>query len=262
MEIEGGVEVDRHRRLRPQGVEGAGDEDLASGRRDGQFQRQKTRHASAPGPGAEHRARAPDLAFRGAHAEHGTGLGEEAHDLFTLHDADPEAAGGGSVALGDLVGPGEAIAGAERRPCQVIGPQPWDQRAGLHRRQLAQVVHAASPLQAHVFRELVAFQHRGEQEKIADGAEVGAGACLLLEARQQAFGFHPDAYVDLGRELGPDAACAGRRRSLADVAAVDYDDRRDAGAGQVEGQAAAHHARAHDDRFRLRRQALGHVLDR
>src|SRR6202022_4707919 len=87
----------------------------------------------------------------------------------------------------------------------------------------------------------------GRQKKeVANRPEVGSLSGLIDKARQETFGLHSHPDVHFGGELRPDAAGAGSRRALADPAAVDHDNS-PARAGQVKGEAAAHHAGADDD---------------
>ncbi len=126
-------------------------------------------------------------------------------------------------AVRDLVRSRETVTRAEGGSAQVVRPQSRHHGPRLGRLELDDVLQAHPPLQLDRRLEALALLLGGEQEEVTDRTEVGGMPGFFDEAGQQAFGLHSHPDVDLGGELGADAACARRRRALADPSPVDHD---------------------------------------
>jgi len=109
----------------------------------------------------------------------------------------------------------------------------------------ASVLEADPSLPLDGFRKPGPLLRRCQQEEVPDGPIVRCPANLVFEVGQHPLGLHPDPDVDLGRELRPHAAGTGRRRPLADRAAVHHD-HAPSRPGEVKRQAAPHDPGADD----------------
>ena len=244
MEIEGRVEVHRHRH-RPRQREGLGDKDVAAVGLD--------RHAD-PGHGADHRGvgaravhnnRGSNILAAGADADDPGGIALNRFDRAVLDDARSQPARRGGVPGGHLVRPGETVGGAEGGGAQIVTAQLGDQLEGLVGAQQPDLFEPGSVLYLDVAGELLGLNVGGGEEEVADLAQRCGGADLLGKAAQHGARHPADADVDLGGELLPHPAGALRGRPLPEGRALEQQ-RAHAAAGEVVGEAAAHHPAADD----------------
>jgi hypothetical protein len=144
-----------------------------------------------------------------------------------------------------LGGPRHSVRRAERAAEQVVDVEPRLELGDLGRRHDAHP-DAQIPLHGDVALEGGHLAGLGRDQQVAAGLEPGIGLHLRLEPMEglEAQLAHADARRR--RELLAHAAHGASRRAGADRALLEHGHVAGAAAGQVVGNAAAHHAAADD----------------
>ena len=200
-----------------------------------------------PGAGAVEHDACRDLAQARAKTAHPAPADVDRVDLGALSEPSPEAARGRGITHRHRVGAGDAVGRAEGAAEHVLGVQGGDQLLRLGGREPACLGQPEPVPHLHQAAKILDLLRTRQEHQVADLAEVGRHADLLLEAVKHPHAAHADQHIDLARELLPDAARVAPGGAGAELAAL-KEHHVDPPARQVVGDRTADHAAA-DDRY-------------
>src|SRR6202011_2857032 len=222
------------------------DRDVTAIWEDGNLQAGHAPDRRRPRTGAIENEARRHVAGRGAHSLDSAAGNIDAGDRNALFQARPQTPRGSRVPGGDVGRARDAVGGTERAAEDVVDVENRHHALGLggvHPPGLAQ----ADPMpQVHVVPEVLHLLWLRENEEVADLAEVGGVADLLLEALQHAHRHPLQPDVALTRELlaHPARALAGRLRAQR----LAFEQQHvDISPPELIGERAAHDAAARDD---------------
>src|SRR5260221_5529497 len=200
-----------------------------------------------PGTGAVEDHAGRDLAGGGSDAGAPAAADVDRCHPGALLEPRAEAPRSSRVAHRHRVRAGDPVGRAEGCAKDILEVQGRSQRADLGRHQPAGLGQPEPVPELHQVTEVLHLLGPRQQHQVADLAEVGGHAHLLLESLEHRDAAHPDPHVDLARELLANATGVAGGRAGAQPAALEEEDV-DAPAGEVVGKRAAHHPAA-DDRY-------------